>query len=80
MLNLKYHNLLHPRASKNSEQGFINELYLWERLDLGLEYNNMIVCQVINYYQILLIKIKYSLELLINASSMKLLWIMNLVS
>ena len=53
MLNLKYHNLLHPRASKNSEQGFINELYLWERLDLGLEYNNMIVCQVINNYQIL---------------------------
>ena len=50
MLNLKYHNLLQPRASKNSEQGFINELYLWERLDLGLEHNNMIVCQVINNY------------------------------
>ena len=45
MLNLKYHNLIKPHASKNGDQGFINELYLWERLDLGLEHN-MIICQV----------------------------------
>ena len=46
MLNLRYHNLIYPSASKNGEQGFINELYLWERLDLGMEHN-LIVAKVI---------------------------------
>ena len=40
LLNLKAADIVqsHPWAA-GSDQGFINEVYLWERLDLGLEHN-----------------------------------------
>ena len=40
LLNLKTSGIVqsHPWAA-GSDQGFINEVYLWERLDLGLDNN-----------------------------------------
>ena len=42
MLNLKYDNQIKPSRNQLGDQGFINELYLWERLDLGLEHNTIV--------------------------------------
>ena len=39
MLNLKHDNLIKPSRNELGDQGFINELFLWERLDLGLQHN-----------------------------------------
>ena len=40
LLNLKASSIVQPHPwSAGGEQGFINEVYLWERLDLGLENN-----------------------------------------
>ena len=43
MLNLKYDNQIKPSRNQLGDQGFINELYLWERLDLGLEHNIIVI-------------------------------------
>ena len=42
MLNLKHDNLIKPSRNELGDQGFINELYLWERLDLGLQHNTIV--------------------------------------
>ena len=42
MLNLRYQDLIKPSRNQLGDQGFINELYLWERLDLGLEFNTIV--------------------------------------
>ena len=40
LINLKNSSLVEPHPwSSGGEQGFINEVYLWERLDLGLHNN-----------------------------------------
>ena len=40
LLNLKNADIVQPHPwSAGGEQGFINEVYLWERLDLGLDTN-----------------------------------------
>ena len=42
LLNLQVSGIVKPQPhpwSAGGEQGFINEVYLWERLDLGLENN-----------------------------------------
>ena len=40
LLNLKKADIVRPHPwSAGGEQGFINEVYLWERLDLGLDNN-----------------------------------------
>ena len=40
LINLKNSTLVEPHPwSSGGEQGFINEVYLWERLDLGLHNN-----------------------------------------
>ena len=40
LLNLKASGIVEPHPwSAGRDQGFINEVYLWERLDLGLENN-----------------------------------------
>ena len=40
LLNLKHSDIVRPHPwSAGGEQGFINEVYLWERLDLGLDTN-----------------------------------------
>ena len=40
LLNLKASGIVEPHPwSAGSDQGFINEVYLWERLDIGLENN-----------------------------------------
>ena len=38
-LNLKNADTIHPPTSKGSDQGFINALYKYERLELGMEDN-----------------------------------------
>ena len=51
MLNLKYDNQIKPSRNQLGDQGFINELYLWERLDLGLEHNTIVhLLQVIQEF------------------------------
>ena len=42
MLNLKNCDLIKPSRNQLGDQGFINELYLWERLDLGLQHNTIV--------------------------------------
>ena len=42
MLNLKNGDLIKPSRNQLGDQGFINELYLWERLDLGLQHNTIV--------------------------------------
>ena len=40
LLNLKNSDIVRPHPwSAGGEQGFINEVYMWERLDLGLDNN-----------------------------------------
>ena len=53
MLNLKAAGIVqsHPWAA-GSDQGFINEVYLWERLDLGLEHNLFMHYLIDNKYTI----------------------------
>ena len=38
-LNLKNADTIHPPTSEGSDQGFINALYKYERLELGMEDN-----------------------------------------
>ena len=42
LLNLKHDDLIKPSRNQLGDQGFINEVYLWERLDLGLEHNTIV--------------------------------------
>ena len=42
LLNLKLAEAVRPRRNEFGDQGFINEVYLWERLDLGLAHNTIV--------------------------------------
>ena len=46
-LNLKNADTIYPPTSEGSDQGFINALYKYERLDLGLE-NNVLINYVLD--------------------------------
>ena len=49
LLNLKLAEAVRPRRNEFGDQGFINEVYLWERLDLGLAHNTIVhLLQVTN--------------------------------
>ena len=48
LLNLKKMKSVRIRQSVGGEQGWLNEVYLWEKFDIGLQYN---VRQVIIFHQ-----------------------------
>merc|ERR1712226_1483639 len=39
LLNLKKMKRIRVRQSVGGEQGWLNEVYLWEKFDIGLEFN-----------------------------------------
>ena len=55
MLNLKHDNLIKPSRNELGDQGFINELYLWERLDLGLQHDTIVHLLQVDFLEILFI-------------------------
>ena len=39
LINLKIYNSVKIRQSVQGDQGWLNEVYLYEKFDIGLEYN-----------------------------------------
>ena len=60
MLNLKNDELIKPSRNQLGDQGFINELYLWERLDLGLQHNTIVHLLEVNRRNSLYLRISIS--------------------
>ena len=50
LLNLKKMKKIRIRQSVGGEQGWLNEVYLWEKFDIGLEFNVRTGVMQVGYY------------------------------
>ena len=50
LLNLKKMNRIRKRQSVGGEQGWLNEIYLWEKFDIGPEFNVRRFFVEVGYY------------------------------